>query len=202
MFWVGRSGSSSNAFVMHLGADYCCRTEQASIITGLVSTAVQDHPNKNGMKPERKYMLEKQSVEGDGAVGHPSTRNGICCRVTYFNPAFLLHIKGVILCLGAIDSNSFARRSYFIGAADGRPLSILHLCDCGWTRRSRGSRERHQKSRGTEQKVGREAQEKRRVGRANALKPSPVANRDVRAVIKRLRGEACCDDGTFPRARS
>lgn len=54
---------------MHLGADYCRRTEQASIITDLVSTAVQDHPDKNGMKPERKSMHIKQSEKGNGRSG-------------------------------------------------------------------------------------------------------------------------------------
>jgi hypothetical protein len=176
---------------MHLGADYCCRTEQASIITGLVSIAVQDHPDENGKKPERN-LHEKQSEEGNGRSKTEALIIGRrCCRVTYVNPAFLLHVKGVVLGLGAIDGNSLTGRGYIISAADGRPLSILHLCECGWTRRSRGGgRERHQKSRGTEQKRGREAQENRRVGGANALKPSPVASRDVRAVIKRLRGES------------
>lgn len=149
------------------------------------------------MKPESTRRHEKESAKEKHIAGYPNIRNRRRCRVTYLNPAFLLCIKGVIFSLGTIDSNSLARRSDIISTADGRPLPILHLCECGWTRRRRGG-ERHQKSRGAEQKVGRDAKEERRVGRESALKPSPVANQDVRAFIKRWRGEACCDDGTFP----
>lgn len=109
---------------------------------------------------------------------------------THLDPTLLFHLEGVILGLGTIDGDPLARRGQVVGAADGRPLPVLHLGERGWTGRRRGGgRERHQKSRSTGQQRGREAQEKRRIGRGSAVKPSPVASLGVRAIIKRWRGE-------------
>lgn len=67
-------------------------------------------------------------------------------RDTYFNPALLLHLRGVVLGLGSIDSDPLARRCEIVGAANGRPLPVLHLGDCGGKRRCRGrGHRRHQK---------------------------------------------------------
>jgi hypothetical protein len=67
---------------------------------------------------------------------------------TYVDPGLFLHLESVVLDFGSINGNSLTRGSQIIGAADGRPLPVLHLCERGWTRRVRGGRcYRHQKAR-------------------------------------------------------
>jgi hypothetical protein len=80
---------------------------------------------------------------GDGEV----TGRGRGWRGTYVDPGLFLHLESVVLDFGAIDGDSLTRRSQIIGAADGRPLPVLHLDERGWTRRVRGGRcNRHQKA--------------------------------------------------------
>lgn len=57
-------------------------------------------------------------------------------RATHLNPAFFLHLHGVVFGLGSIHRESLTwRSSKIVGAADGGPLPVLHLGERGWTRR-------------------------------------------------------------------
>lgn len=48
---------------------------------------------------------------------------------SYLNPALLLRLEAIIFGLRSIDGNSLAWGSEIVGATNGRPLSVLHLCD-------------------------------------------------------------------------
>jgi hypothetical protein len=65
-------------------------------------------------------------------------------RMSYLDPAFVLHVAWLILgrLTTTIDSLTLGRRSHFLGAAQ-RPLAFLHL-DEGGQRRGGCSGERHE----------------------------------------------------------
>lgn len=101
-------------------------------------------------------------------------------RDTYVDPALLLHFRGIILGLGAIDRDPLARRGEVIGAAKGWPLPVLHFGNRGRTGGGRGGRgSRHQTAAGERPKSRRDEALGRVPGAQMRLQPKsrPVTDR-------------------------
>lgn len=93
--------------------------------------------------PKRTRRCNPHTGVSRGRMGR-----GVGSCDTHFNPGFFLHIRVVVLGLGAIDGDPLAGRSQVLSAADSGSLPVVHLHERGWTRRGRGCRcHRHEKAR-------------------------------------------------------
>lgn len=106
-------------------------------------------------------------------------------RGTYLNPALLLHVKAIVLGLGAVDSDPLARRSELIGGTDGQSLPVLHLGKRERTRRGTGRRcHRHQTTRPATGQAQRGAKSGTGLDSEAASKPRLVPGPAAQALIQ------------------